>query len=229
LVGLLDSISLTSDRFASVIPLELAVTFMVIRKAIGARPRENRRGAVLDSAARSFALHGYAGTSIRDIAADAGVQPSSLYYFFKSKDELYEAVYERGVEKFLDAVARSMSKSDQPWDRLERAAVAHLEALLEDGDYNTLVANIVPRGDSELDQRLVRHRDRYEAVFFNLIKDLPLPPRTDRKLFRLTFLSALNGVAGWYRDGSMSPGKIATKTVDLFRKQLEPDGERTAR
>ena len=78
MVGLLDSISLTSDRFASVIPLELAVTFMVIRKAIGARPRENRRGAVLDSAARSFALHGYAGTSIRDIAADAGVQPSSL-------------------------------------------------------------------------------------------------------------------------------------------------------
>ena len=92
MVGLLDSISLTSDRFASVIPLELAVTFMVIRKAIGARPRENRRGAVLDSAARSFALHGYAGTSIRDIAADAGVQPSSLYYFFKSKDELLEKV-----------------------------------------------------------------------------------------------------------------------------------------
>jgi AcrR family transcriptional regulator len=34
---------------------------------------------MLDAAARYFARHGYAGTSIRDIVADVGVQPSSLY------------------------------------------------------------------------------------------------------------------------------------------------------
>ena len=179
---------------------------------------------MLDSAARSLARHGYAGTSMRGIAADVGVQPSSLYYFFRSKDELFEAVYELGMEKILVAVEQSISKADKPWDRLERAAIAHLEVLLEDGDYNTLVANIVPRGDSELDQRLIRHRDRYEVLFTGLIKDLPLPPRTDRKVFRLTFLSALNGVASWYRRGDMSPKKIAAKIVALFRKQLDPDG-----
>ena len=182
---------------------------------------ENRRGAMLDSAARSFARKGYDGTSIRDIAADVGVQPSSLYYFFRSKDDLYEAVYERGMEEILGAVEHAINGTDRPWLRIERAAVAHLETLLINGDYNTLVANIVPRGDSDLDKRLIRHRDRYEALFIELVDDLPLPMRTDRKVLRLTILSALNGVASWYRPGGANPDKIAGKIINMFRLQLD--------
>ena len=176
---------------------------------------------MLDSAARSFARKGYDGTSIRDIAADVGVQPSSLYYFFRSKDDLYEAVYERGMEQILAAVAQAVSAPGTPWEQIERAAVAHLEALLISGDYNALVANIVPRGDSALDRRLIKHRDRYEKMFITLVNDLPLPAKTDRKLLRLTLLGSLNGVANWYRPGGAAPSKIASMIVDMFRLQLD--------
>jgi len=44
---------------------------MAVRDAIAEKPTKNRRGAMLDSAARSFARRGYDGTSIRDTAADA--------------------------------------------------------------------------------------------------------------------------------------------------------------
>jgi AcrR family transcriptional regulator len=193
---------------------------------VAKKPQENRRGAMLDSAARSFARKGYDGTSIRDIAADVGVQPSSLYYFFRSKDDLYEAVYERGVEQILSAVEQAIGTNGKPWRRFELAAVAHLEALLINGDYNALVANIVPRGDTALDKRLIQHRDRYETLFIELIDDLPLPLRTDRKVLRLTILSALNGVASWYRPGDVSPENIALKIVGMFRLQLDADAER---
>jgi AcrR family transcriptional regulator len=184
-------------------------------------PRGNRRSAVLDAAARAFALNGFAGASIRDIAADAGIRPSSLYYFFTSKEDLYEAVYERGVGRILDAVERKTLGEEGPWNRLEKAASAHLEALLADGDDNSLVAGIVPRGQGGLEDRLIPHRDRYERVFKDLIAALPLPRGTDRKLFRLTLLSALNGVAGWYRPGGLPPARIAARTVSFFRRQLE--------
>ena len=194
---------------------------MAAKTATPARAQENRRGAILDAAARAFARHGHAGTSIREIAADAGVQPSSLYYFFPSKDDIYEAVYQRGVERILDAVEQSVSRATDPWDRMQRAATAHLEALLQEGDYNTLVANIAPKGDGRLELRLVRHRDQYEALFAGLVQDLPLPPEVDRKLFRLTLLGALNGVPSWYRPGGIAPESIAVAMIAMFRNQLD--------
>ncbi len=177
----------------------------------------------MDCAARAFARQGYAGASIRDIAAEVGVQPSSLYYFFKSKDDLYEAVYEQGVSEITEALDAAANGTTAPWQRLECAAAAHLEALLGEGDYSALVAKLVPGGEGPLETRLIRHRDRYEERFAALIEDLPLPPEVDRKLLRLTLLSALNGVASWYRSGGLTPQQIAVQTVDLFRTPL--DGE----
>lgn len=185
------------------------------------RRQENRRGELLDAAAAAFARHGYDGTSIRDIAAEVGVQPSSIYYFFRAKDDLFEAVYEQGVDEIMAAVETATRTARLPWSRLERAAVAHLEALLGGTDYCVVVASIVPRGASDLDRRLILQRDRYERLFVALIEALPLPPRCDRRLLRLALLSALNGVLDWYRPGGDSPRSIARKIVRLFRRQLD--------
>jgi TetR/AcrR family transcriptional regulator, cholesterol catabolism regulator len=188
----------------------------------GGRSSENRRGEMLDVAAKVFSRRGYDGASIRDIAGEVGVQPSSLYYFFKSKEDLFEAVYEKGVDEIIAIVERALHKSSDPWTRLELAAIGHLEALLSSDDYNTLVANIVPRGSEAFDKRLVRHRDVYEKIFHDLIRALPLPPRTDRRLLRLTVLGALNGVVYWYRPGGAKPAAIAKKIIRLFRAPLDP-------
>ena len=192
--------------------------------ALGAavEPRaENRRGELLDAAAAAFARRGYDGTSVRDVAAEVGVQPSSIYYFFRAKDDLFEAVYERGVDEIMAAVEAATRTARRPWSRLERAAIAHLEALLGGTDYCVVVASIVPRGASDLDRRLIRQRDRYERLFVRLVEALALAPRSDRRLLRLTLLSALNGVLAWYRPGADSPRSIARKIVRLFRRGLD--------
>ena len=193
------------------------------KKADPNKTQENRRGAILDAAARAFSTFGFAGASVREIAASAHVQPSSLYYFFHSKEDLYEAVYQLGVQRVLEAVRTAASAGESPWRRLELAAIAHLETLLDEDDYNTLVASIPPRADGELERRLTRHRDEYETLFAKLVECLPMPSSVDRKVFRLTLLSALNGVPHWYRAGSMSPKAIAIQTVGLFRNRLDTD------
>jgi len=55
-------------------------------------PRTNMRQRILDVAAHLFATHGYAGTSIRDIADELGVTKAALYYHFASKEVLLENV-----------------------------------------------------------------------------------------------------------------------------------------
>lgn len=59
----------------------------------GRRPGPNStRQEVLDAARARFANGGFAGTTIRLVAADAGVDVAQVMQFFRSKDELFAAV-----------------------------------------------------------------------------------------------------------------------------------------
>jgi AcrR family transcriptional regulator len=59
----------------------------------GRRPgASGTREAILEAARRRFAASGYDRTRIRDVAADAGVDPALVHYFFKTKDGLFAAV-----------------------------------------------------------------------------------------------------------------------------------------
>ena len=62
----------------------------------------NRRDEILDVARELFAAHGYAATSMRDIARADGIKASSLYSHFPSKAEILRLV----VTPFTDEVAR---------------------------------------------------------------------------------------------------------------------------
>ena len=57
------------------------------------RRREGDRDELLAAAERVFSARGYAGASIRDIAADAGFSVGGVYQFFPGKQELFAAVW----------------------------------------------------------------------------------------------------------------------------------------
>jgi AcrR family transcriptional regulator len=96
-----------------------------------ARPRRGRRPgasetrqAILDAARARFAKDGYALTTIRGIAADAGVDASLVMQFFRSKDELFATV----MSITPHAVSRITAAFDGPLDSLgERLTRAYLE------------------------------------------------------------------------------------------------------
>ena len=61
----------------------------------GRRPGDSgTRDTILAAARERFAAHGYDRTRIRDVAADANVDPALVHYFFKTKDGLFAAAME---------------------------------------------------------------------------------------------------------------------------------------
>src|SRR5512139_3144151 len=72
------------------------------------RSTDSRRPALLDAAARLFAERGFAGTSMRDIAASVGMLSGSIYYHFPSKQALLMAVHEESVRHTVRAVDAAM-------------------------------------------------------------------------------------------------------------------------
>jgi AcrR family transcriptional regulator len=69
------------------------------------------RDVILDAAGRRFAERGFAGVSVREIAADAGLKnQASLYHHFRDKRALYEAVLARGLEPIVTMVSESRTQ-----------------------------------------------------------------------------------------------------------------------
>lgn len=75
------------------------------------------RDVILDVAERHFSERGFAGASVRDIAADAGLRnQASLYHHFEHKRALYEAVLTRGLAPVFESVAASSQYGIAPTD-----------------------------------------------------------------------------------------------------------------
>ncbi|MCM2251629.1 MAG: TetR/AcrR family transcriptional regulator [Ramlibacter sp.] len=183
---------------------------------------DSRLPQVLDAAARLFRTRGFEGTSVRDIARAVGMLPGSLYCHFETKESLLVAVYVKGVRQISDAVRLAVDRQADPWDRLEAACVAHLEAILHDDDYAQVVVRVRPSDVPAADRNLIELRNQYESLFEGLVGELPLARGTDRRVLRLMLIGALNGSQTWYRpNGRLNPRAIARRFIALLRQGQE--------
>jgi len=67
---------------------------------------EDTRSRILDVALDLFAEHGFEGTSLQQIADRLGFTKAALYYHFRSKDDLLEALVRPAAEKMEELLAR---------------------------------------------------------------------------------------------------------------------------
>ncbi len=74
---------------------------------------EDKRRQLLEAAVRVFARKGYHASRVGDIAEEAGVAHGLLYHYFKSKDQVLEAVFHENWS-VLQARIASVEETDEP-------------------------------------------------------------------------------------------------------------------
>jgi len=185
----------------------------------------NRQQELLDAAAHLFSQRGYEGMSMRELATAVGMLHGSIYYHFPSKDDLFLTVYEEANRRSKQHFAEALKGIADPWDRLEAACVAHVEAILQENSYALVVRQLVMPQNEELRRRIIELRDQHEDLFRKLIDDLPLPNSVNRKYLRLALLGALSHTQVWYKSGGDPPKTIARRFLRLFGRP-EKDGKK---
>src|SRR5579859_2938849 len=91
----------------------------------------NTRDRLIDSARYLFWERGFAGTSMADLLAHAGVNSGSFYHFFESKEALLRAV----LEGYLDAlrpmvVDPAFATTEEPVERIFAILAGYRERIL---------------------------------------------------------------------------------------------------
>lgn len=82
-------------------------------------PREERTGDLLDAATELFLTKGYAGATMADISAAAGVARGNVYWYFRSKDDIFAAVMDRMLSREIRTLGEELAGAD-PLTRLVR-------------------------------------------------------------------------------------------------------------
>jgi AcrR family transcriptional regulator len=95
---------------------------------------KERREQLLDISRALFAVRGFDGTSVEEVAARAGVSKPVVYEHFGGKEGLYAVVVDREMERLLAMVTRAVRDGVHYRDKLEQAALALLEYIEESTD-----------------------------------------------------------------------------------------------
>jgi TetR/AcrR family transcriptional regulator, transcriptional repressor for nem operon len=77
----------------------------------------NVRTRLIQAAVELTHRHGFGNTTLADIAREAKVPPGNLYYYFKTKEEIAEAIVELRLSE-LSAVQQELGKIESPRERL---------------------------------------------------------------------------------------------------------------
>jgi AcrR family transcriptional regulator len=187
---------------------------------------ETRRQQIENTASELFRERGYAATSVRDIARALDMQGASLYAHVASKEDVLWSIVTRAADRFDAAVAPMATDADtSAADRLAAMIRAHIRVVTDDlGNAASFLQEWRFLSDGRR-AAVAERRRTYEARFRDLIEEgiaaQEFEPGTDPRLAAILILSALNGIATWYRpDGARTATEIADHYAEMLLQGL---------
>ncbi len=179
----------------------------------------NRKDRILEVASRIIAKKGYRSTTLQGIANELGITTPAIYYYFKKKQDIIEAIADR-VTKPLDNLIE-IGKSDLSAINKLRQVIFHIV------DINTINREtaIIYFEDTKALPRKTRekiriHEKKFRQILIEILKEgseqgyFAVP---DIKLASLAILSVCNWTYRWYRpEGELTPTQIADKFIEIL-------------
>jgi len=171
-----------------------------------------------------FRERGYAATSVREIARALDLRGASLYAHVASKEDVLWSIVDRTAARFEDAAAAAARAEGSAAGRLTGLVRGHVGVIMEDPGAAVVFVHEWRQLNGRRRAEVLARRDRYEARVRDLIRagvDSGEFESGDPVLTATFILSALNGIATWYRpDGRLSPEEIADTYTNLALRAI---------
>ena len=165
--------------FDIIVNIDMTVKNRVFDPMVGTRQFDE--DALLEVALKTFWQHGFAATSMIDMAEATGVQRGSLYNAYGDKERLFLLAYERYASRFLDSVRQTLSDPDPAiaLAALFKETIVNMtEGAPSRGCLTTKTALDLPLAGKAIEARVRQLIEDFTAV----IRDALSTPGARRKL-----------------------------------------------
>ncbi|HMQ79658.1 MAG TPA: TetR/AcrR family transcriptional regulator [Ignavibacteria bacterium] len=178
----------------------------------------SRKEQIITTSAKLFRQKGFEAASMRDIAAELGIEAASLYSHIKSKDEILETICFRMADELIKAIDEVNDVYFNAEEKLATAIKNHVKIVTDDLDSSTVFLREWRRLPAGKLAEFVKLRNKYEDGFMQILingENENVFEAPDKKFAVLTILSAVNWITEWYSPkGNMTPDEIS---VHLYR------------
>lgn len=175
---------------------------------------------VVTAAVKNFAERGYHGTSVRDIARDAGVTVASIYHHFSSKQEMLQQIMELTLRDLIGSTRTALDEAP-PGPSEQLAALVRVWIIFHTDHRAEALIGASELRSLEATGRtiVVALRDQQQELFNDVIDrgvaegvfTTAYPREAARAVINMGY-----SVASWYRpDGEVTPTEMADRYVEL--------------
>lgn len=180
------------------------------------------------AATRLIAAQGFAAVSMREIAAEVGLQAGALYSYTPNKEAMLLDLVTAHLDALIAGWAAHPSRTDpDPVAAVEAFAKYHLGCLLEAPDASRIL-RLELRNLSNANRTVVAEkRARYDSALVALLEKgsaAKLFAVPDADLAARAVFALLDGVADWAADSGMAPDRVARISWNMVRRAIGAKG-----
>jgi len=174
---------------------------------------------VTEVAIEIFSKRGFAGTSLRDLAAATQMSVSNIYHYFGSKHGVFAAAMMRSTEDLVRTLQEATRGADDPISRFRNLLRAHLRLIVDRPAEARIYAQDVDHLSLELIG--ITHRAQREvlSIYLEVLEGLrDAGCLAGRELAPVAFniFGVLNWSLRWYREGGTLSAEEAIDEISAF-------------
>jgi AcrR family transcriptional regulator len=94
-----------------------------------AKSEDDIREDIIQAAEGIFARYGFRKTTMDEIAKAIHKAKTSIYYYFKSKDQIFQAIIEKESQKFKEELAKAINKENTPQEKIRAYVITKMRIL----------------------------------------------------------------------------------------------------
>jgi AcrR family transcriptional regulator len=180
--------------------------------------KSDKQKSIFRAAARLFGEKGFEGTTLDKVAEAAGVAKGTIFYHFRSKEELFAALISQGVEGLTTGI-EAIGKEDIGIERkLDRIIDFHFDFFKQNRDMCLMLLSQIGGLRNRWQKSIDLIRDRYAAAMEKIIREgkeqgvISQELETESLIITLFSLLAVTGV-DWAIFHPALPEKQMAKTV----------------
>ena len=175
-----------------------------------------------------FARKGYRSTTMRDIARELGMHQSSLYHYFKSKEDILFKLMMETLETGISELEKICDRNDPPEEKLNKVFRFHTQHHTRSGDRNILLENEM-NSLSIGRRRIVTDRMRHyvnliRSIIIDLFKKQAIKD-IHPTIATFAFFGMVNYMNKWYTpNGPVKPDRLVHMFTKILTKGLYREG-----
>ena len=189
------------------------------------KEKASRKHQIESEATQMFRSKGYAGSSMRDLAANLGIEAASLYSHVKSKEEILQKICFRIAQNFLEVLQQVLDDRKQPTESLREAIIMHCLVMTRDVSASAVFWNEWKHLSGKSKEEFIQMKTKYEDAFISLITqgiNSGEIRSIDAKFAAMTILSSLNCIHTWYKPGgNLTPRQVGEELATLLLSGIQ--------